>query len=43
MLRRSLDKLGFQNTKIIAADGEWDILHDILSDQDLAQSVDVIG
>ncbi|CAD5113079.1 DgyrCDS2270 [Dimorphilus gyrociliatus] len=43
MLRKRLDELGYQKTKIVAADGEWNILDDMLNDPELAQVVDVIG
>jgi len=42
-LRRALDASGFDNTRIVAADSDWQIANDILSDPELAAAVDVIG
>ena len=39
-----LDEYGFENTKIVAADGSFDgISSAILSDEELADAVSIIG
>ena len=43
VLRASLDAAGFENTKIVAPDGSWDIANDILKDKALAEAVYAIG
>ncbi|ESO99011.1 hypothetical protein LOTGIDRAFT_174010 [Lottia gigantea] len=42
-LRKTLNDAGFSKTKIIAADGKWDIADDIARDQQLADAVHAIG
>lgn len=42
-LRDALDAAGFEDTAIVAADGNWDIANDILENASLAAAVGVIG
>eukprot|EP01116_Phalansterium_solitarium_P024319 TRINITY_DN8883_c0_g1_i1.p1 TRINITY_DN8883_c0_g1~~TRINITY_DN8883_c0_g1_i1.p1 ORF type:complete len:826 (+),score=339.12 TRINITY_DN8883_c0_g1_i1:203-2680(+) len=42
-LRSTLDTNGFQNTKIVAPDGSWDIANDILNDPGMANAVHALG
>jgi len=42
-LRKRLDQAGFSKTRIVAADGGWDISSDVLKDSALAGAVDYIG
>ena len=42
-LRRALTDNGFNSTKIVAADQNWNIAKDMLSDPELFKVVDVIG
>ncbi|XP_068110647.1 galactocerebrosidase isoform X2 [Hyperolius riggenbachi] len=43
VLRHTLDKLGLDNVGIIAADGQWEIAHDLVVDPYLNDAVQVIG
>uniref|UniRef100_A0A8D0HR55 Galactocerebrosidase n=1 Tax=Sphenodon punctatus TaxID=8508 RepID=A0A8D0HR55_SPHPU len=43
VLRRALDKVGFKNIAIIAADGEWDIAREMLVDPYLNDAVQIVG
>ncbi|KAM5128944.1 LOW QUALITY PROTEIN: galactocerebrosidase [Mantella aurantiaca] len=43
VLRRTLDRLGLVNVGIIAADGHWQISHDMVVDPYLNDAVQVIG
>ncbi|KAL3863083.1 hypothetical protein ACJMK2_004859 [Sinanodonta woodiana] len=44
VLRQMLDKSGFQNVRIVAADGNWTpVSTDILKDAELASAIDIIG
>ena len=38
-----MDSRGFKNTRIVAADGKWEIVDDIIKDPELAAAVDYIG
>ncbi|CAG5133964.1 unnamed protein product [Candidula unifasciata] len=42
-LRSTLDKRGFQNTLIVAADGGWDIVNDIQKDAQLSAIIYAVG
>ena len=42
-LRRALDKGGFLNTRISAADGDWSIVNDMTTNAALAAAIDVVG
>ncbi|XP_075704323.1 galactocerebrosidase-like isoform X2 [Rhinoderma darwinii] len=43
VLRRTLDRLGLHNVGIIAADGNWEIAHDLVVDPYLNDAVQIIG
>nr|KAG5714235.1 hypothetical protein BaRGS_018452 [Batillaria attramentaria] len=43
MLRQMLDASGLNHTRIVAADGNWNVATDVLKDPDLAAAVDYIG
>ena len=47
LLRNTLDRAGFKNVNIIAADGccgfEWDIVKDVMKDKELRDAIKVIG
>ncbi|KAK3611679.1 hypothetical protein CHS0354_012049 [Potamilus streckersoni] len=44
VLRQMLDKSGFQNVRIVAADGNWTpVSKDIHKDAELAAAIDIIG
>ncbi|CAH1784603.1 unnamed protein product [Owenia fusiformis] len=43
MLRKALDVDGFNDVKIVACDGGWGFIDDVISDQDLADSINVLG
>ncbi|XP_063804272.1 galactocerebrosidase isoform X2 [Pseudophryne corroboree] len=43
VLRHTLDRLGLRNVGIIAADGNWDVAHDMIVDPYLNDAVQVIG
>ena len=38
-----MNKAGFGNVKLVAADGNWNVAGDILAHQDFANAVDIIG
>jgi hypothetical protein len=42
-LRRAMDAEGFHGTRIVAADGSWDVTADLLKDPGFAAAVDVVG
>ncbi|KAK7508505.1 hypothetical protein BaRGS_00000071 [Batillaria attramentaria] len=42
-LRQMLDASGLNHTRIVAADGNWNVATDVLKDPDLAAAVDYIG
>ncbi|MDP2436756.1 MAG: hypothetical protein Q8P67_13485 [archaeon] len=42
-LRRALDQAGFSGTRIVVADGSWDVAQDVLEDPQLAASVYALG
>lgn len=42
-LRKSLDENGFQNVEIVAADGKFEIVSDVLKDKDLADAISILG
>ncbi len=43
MLRDTLDRVGYTNIGIIAADGDWSIASAMLEDSYLNDAVEVIG
>ncbi|KAM4690299.1 galactocerebrosidase isoform 1-T1 [Rhinophrynus dorsalis] len=43
VLRNTLDRLGLENVGIIAADGQWEIAHDMVVDPYLNEAVQIIG
>ncbi|XP_075048571.1 galactocerebrosidase isoform X2 [Mixophyes fleayi] len=43
VLRHTLDRLGLENVGIIAADGHWEIAHDMIVDPYLNAAVQIIG
>lgn len=43
VLRQMLDDAGYANTRIVAADGNWNIVDDLSQDAMLDSAVDVIG
>jgi len=38
-----LDDAGFETTRIVAADGSWDIVNDVTQDAELESDLDVVG
>ena len=43
VLRVMLDDAGFESTRIVAADGTWDIVNEVTQDAELDSALDVVG
>ncbi|MFJ9817663.1 RICIN domain-containing protein [Streptomyces sp. NPDC101151] len=42
-LRAALDAAGFGNVRLVGADGGWDVVNDLRSDQAFRDAIDVVG